>query len=111
MVRFGSLSSQARAMLRLSRDAARFCDSEAFVIDRCDDAADRVGDAFAVEQEIAAAPFDPAGIHDHPWRMKERTDIAEPGLQNTARRNDFGIEGLDEPKHRVGVAARQGGEA
>ena len=101
MVRFGSLSSQARAMSpavvrrlggepglvedveeRHRRNPERLRDREPLGIDRRGDAADRLRDALAIEQEIAAAALDPAGIHDHAGRMEDRVDVAEPGLQH-----------------------------
>ena len=95
---------------RPRRHAQRPRRGEALPVDGADQLADRLGDPFAVEREIAAGRFDPSRVHQHPRRVEDRVDVGEPGFQHARNRADFGEQRQDlamQPRRR---RPRQSGE-
>ena len=62
---------------RPGRNAQGFCNRHALGIHRRGRAADRIGEALAIEQEVAAGVLDPPGIHDHALGMEYRVEVRQ----------------------------------
>ena len=129
MVLFGSLSRHAREMSPLSlaapgrepglvedidewlrRNAQGLCNRHALCVHRRGHASDRVGEAFAIEQEVAIGMLDPSGIHDHALGMEYRVEVRECRLEHAARLSNLRIERLDQCEQVGRLLAGNGGE-